>query len=550
MKQIFFIWLLLPITFIGQSVFEPSGSSIYGFLERMKLKGLVPSLEYVSPLMRTEIFSQLQEIKKSADALVSDDGYSTLLTSVEKNELEWYMSIYTPLDPVSDGYEDGFLSKGDGILPNIYHYRDSSFGIYLSPNVSFTFGSKFNNANYRRSWGWRIYGYSKNFGFAGTFRENLEQSSQIDLNRIYTDEQGIIISRGVGNSIEYSNTKGSITWSDGKITFSLIKEDFRLGEGSVGQLTLSSKAPSFPMIYFKYSPTPWFRFYFMHGWLFSGEKDSVRSYRTENQGSMRWIELDKYFVMHALQIRPVAFLDITIGETIIYSDRNIYLGYFIPFLFFRSVDHMFTFSGGDSGNNGSFFGEIVFRPLSRLSMHFSSFIDEFALSNFLSGNMNRNQLAWQVGLKYADLAVPNSMFTIEYTRVLPWVYQNWIPTQTYTNSRYLLGYFSGQNSDHIHASFDIMLRRGFGLSISADAVRRGGLSEVVNQYYDPGEPFLYGEIRKDFSAGLQFSWEYAYNLFLKGGMKLRNTSDDNLSRTPLWQKGSFTDWYVSIQYGL
>ncbi|MCC6550248.1 MAG: hypothetical protein IT279_09290 [Ignavibacteriaceae bacterium] len=550
MKNIFLIILFIQMQPAAQPVFEPGEASVYNFLERMKLKGVIAPLEYASPLLRTEILSQLREVEKYLKQEENPVGTNKMFTTVEKSELEWYLSIYTPVDPTAGGYLDGFLSEGDGVLPYIYNYRDSSFAVYFSPAVSFSYGGKFDKSLYRRSWGWRLSGNTGNFGFTGSFRENLEEAEQLDQGKNYTDEQGIVIAKRVGNSIEHSNTNGSITWSDGGFTLSFIKENFRLGEGIGGQLVLSSKAPSFPMIYYKYSPAPWFKFYFMHGWLFSGVRDSVRSYRTEFKGNTRWIELDKYFVMHALQLRPLSFLDLTLGETIIYSDRNVYLGYFIPFLFFRSVDHMFTHGGGDSGNNGSFFGEVTIRPLPKVSVHFSSFIDEFALSNFLSGNMSRNQLAWQLGLKYADLAVPNSVLTFEYTRVLPWVYQNWIPTQTYTNNKYLIGYFSGQNSDQIHTSFTVMLKKGVQLYFSGDVTRRGGLSEVLNQYADPGEPFLYGEIRKDISAAFQISWEYAYGLFLKGGVKFNETSDQNLSRTPLWQKGTFTDWYISFQYGL
>lgn len=549
-RNFFLLLFFFQLYLTPQSVFEPDGSSVYGFLERMKLKGMVRPLEYVTPLLRSEIVFQLQEVKNSLQNSEDSSSDGSLLTPVEKSELDWYLRVYTPVDPSKGNYMDGVLSAGDGILPYLYNYRDSSFGIYLTPAVSFTYGNKFNNSVYQRSWGWRLFGYSGEFGFTGSFQENLEESSRLDMRRIYTDEPGIVISRRVGNSIEHSNTNGSMTWSDGKITLSFIKDNFQLGEGTGGQLVLSSKAPSFPMIYYKYAPSPWFRFYFMHGWLFSGVRDSVRSYRTEFKGNTRWIELEKYFVMHALQVRPVSFLDITIGETIVYSDRNVYLGYFIPFLFFRSVDHMFTHGGGDSGNNGSFFGEIVLRPIPGLSMHFSSFIDEFALSNFLSGNMNRNQLAWQTGLKYTELFVPNSLLEMEYTRVLPWVYENWIPTQTYTNSNYLLGYFSGQNSDHIHASFSVTPRRGLLISITADAIRRGGISEVLYQYADPGEPFLYGKIRKDVSLGLDVSWEYAYNFYVKAGTKYTKINDEDQTRTPAWQKGSFIDWYVNMSYGL
>ena len=86
MKTIF-ISILLLICFVtnyAQSSLEPAWKPVYEFLNRMSLKGIITSDEFVKPLLRKDIGKYLSLIISS----------KTSLTEVEKEELDWYLSEY------------------------------------------------------------------------------------------------------------------------------------------------------------------------------------------------------------------------------------------------------------------------------------------------------------------------------------------------------------------------------------------------------------------------------------------------------------------------
>lgn len=543
MYKSFLIIIIFAVNIVfGQPVFESNEASIYGFLEKMDVKGIIQFEEYVKPILRNDIKKYLIRI---------DNSKLELLSHVEIEELNWYLKEYGDKENLEMGsISDGLFSGGLGDISKYYYYQDNKFTFNFSPSVMIDYGSSFSETLYKQYWGWSFYGYSDNLGFNGNFRENFQKGENIDKRRHLSDERGFIISSSKKDNIEFSSTNGSITYANSNFLLSFIKDDYSTGGGINSQFVLSGKSPSFPSIYYRYNPVDWLRFYFIHGWLFSGVIDSSASYITDFDGKRRWIEREKYFVMHALQLRPFRFIDITLGETLIYSDRNIYWGYFIPFLFFRSVDHMFTYGSGDSGNNGSFFGEVAIRPYERIKLSASLFIDEFSLKRFIKGDFSRNQLGYQANLRYYGLGFINSMLTIEYTRILPWIYQNWIPTQTYTNSGYLLGHYIGQNSDQLFFDYTVYPMRGLSLGLSFDYNRRGGNGTVTEQYRDPVEEFLYGNLRHEAVLGVYFRYEYRYGIFINGYYKFSNISDEDAKRTPAWQLGKKHSFGLGLSYGM
>ena len=542
-----FIIFLLQLPSFGQAVFEPvKPHGVYEFLERMSLKKVITSNEFQKQLTRNEIANYLQIV----------EGKKDRLTTMEKDELSWYKKeYYDELNPTNGNYvselKDGLLNSSTERRIRPFYYRDSSFTFSFSPSLLVTMGSKAKESYYKRSWGFKMYGeIDKNFGFSLGFAENLEAWKSVDTKKQLTSETGAVLSQNKNNSIEFSETTGSILYGNNWITTGLTKEFFSLGSGYRSQLILSTKAPSFPSIYFRLTPAKWFTYYFMHGWLLSRVTDSLATYKTLFNGNPRTIEGEKYFVMHALQIKPIENLSLTVGETIIYSDKSPYLGYFIPFLFYRSVDHAITFGGAESGNNGSIFMDWnYYHPLG-FKLYGSAFLDEFSLTRFLKGENDRNQFGYTVGTAVYDLGIQGLMTRIEYTRILPWVYSNWIPTQTYMNANYLLGHYIGQNADQFYLQFDYRFMRALETKVWSEYIRHGGFASVENQYQDPGEPFLYGLRRNETNIGLEVSYEYLHDLFGKVYYQYSNVTDEDKARTPTWELGVNHAFGVSVQYGM
>jgi len=380
------------------------------------------------------------------------------------------------------------------------------------------------------------------------FTDNTINGNYYDLQQTYQNTNGKIYTKTSKNHYEFSETNGSITYQNSFLTVGFAKEKFTLGQGSNGQLVLSDKAPSFPSIYLKLSPTDWLKFYYMHGWLISGVTDSGKTYQTELMP--RKSEREKYYVMHALQVLPMPNLSITLGETIIYSDRSIYWGYMIPFVLFRSVDHEFSYGSTDSGNNGSIFAEISYLPITGLNLYASTFIDELSLTKLLKGNSDRNQFGYTVGSNVLIPNVDNLKLTLEYTKILPWVYSNWIPSQTYRNANYLMGHYIGQNADQIY--FEAKYNPLYNLEITGKFAytRNGSFGKIYDQYKAPGEKFLYGLIRKQTEITLSASYEFLYQLTANLTFTYTKITDQDTKRTPKFMLGDNNSFSFTLMYGM
>ncbi len=541
---ILFVLLTGNLCFAQSLISKAENSDVYSFISNLQVKGLIQQLDYNNLLTDTEIYKILNfvEINKISN-----------LSKVEKEKLFYFKDKYFNYDKkkslLSNNIIEGvssWLNKEDEVF---FQYQDSTFAIKFSPMISVGVKSAYNETQYNTTWGINTFGsIGNNIGFRMDFTENSIKAKNYEHKLTYQNSTGRIYSKHENDTFEFSETNGSLLFNNSYLTFGFTKEKFTMGQGKSGQLVLSSKTPSFPSVYLKLSPVNWLKFYYMHGWLISGVTDSGRIYQTELMP--RKSEKEKYYAMHAIQIIPIPELSITLGETMIYSDRSFYMGYFIPFLFFRSVDHQFSFGSGDSGNNGSFFFEIAGSPYKGINSYFSTFIDEFSLTNLLKGKSDRNQLGYTIGSSFYPFIFDNLKLTAEYTKILPWVYSNWIPTQTYQNANYLMGHYIGQNADQIYVQIDYSLLHNLELSANFEYTRNGGFSNVVNQYKQPGESFLYGALRKETSIGFSASYEFYHELFAELDYKYTDITDEENLRTPDFMLGKNHSFSFVVYYGM
>jgi hypothetical protein len=71
------------------------------------------------------------------------------------------------------------------------------------------------------------------------------------------------------------------------------------------------------------------------------------------------------------------------------------------------------------------------------------------MASILNPEKSRNQIGFNVGFIKQDFLVPNLIGGLEYTRLNPFLYRNFLPAQNYTSNGYLLGEWIGQNSDKL-----------------------------------------------------------------------------------------------------
>jgi hypothetical protein len=468
--------------------------SVYGFLQRTYVRGFHSLNGEVVPYSKMQVAGALEEIRKT-DSLLSPD---------EREELAFHRTAFKDE-----------LQKIDSTFKiderwNLVNYHSQDLALELNPVVGLTAGNGFRHTYTGAALSGEL---GNTVGFNFRFHDNGETGDNIDIQKKDTPETGVnIVSRPDPKTIQYSDITATIgiSWRWG--AFSIGKDYINWGMGNRGKLILSSKAPSFPFLRLDLHPTDWLRFYYLHGWLQSDVLDSIRTYSSRLANQPRNIYREKYIAAHLVSVSITRDLTVSFGESIIYSDITPNIMFLNPLLFYRAIDHYLTRDHLGDGNNSQFFGNIDYRVLHNTQVYGTLFIDEINTDAILNAAKARNQLGFTVGTRTEMLAKYGVSLNAEYTRILPWVYSNFVQTQVYESSGYLLGDYIGQNADQIYG--EIIYRPTYNSSVQVyyDYVRKGGLTNIEHQYELPSMPFLYGNVDRRTVYGFSGQYEVYYDL--------------------------------------
>jgi hypothetical protein len=520
LKILFFVY---SISLFSQSIYEPVyNSGLYNFLDGQSLKGRILLFDEVRPYKRFYIAKNLLKLSQN----------TSTFTSTEKNLLDFYKKDYK--------FEIQFI-KGDTTSVNeffksgntdrfmLFKYYDEDFTFDTEPVLGIYYDLV--KKKYHQYSGIKFKGRISDFvGFYFDYRDNLEQGHNLDSRKSFSPETGVVISKSKADRIEYSETRGGLTfgWRWGDLT--LAKDFINIGSSYQSQVILSSKAPSFPYLRLEVHSTEWFRFNFIHGWLNSGLVDSHSIKYTgisstfENR-SKTYSRRQKYYVNHSISFMPTDNWLFTVGESIIYSDQLEYI-YFLP-VFYRFADHYNSMSGGDTGDNAQIFFDTSVRWNDINSkVYLSLFIDELSPESFFSGGDNAQVYAITLGGKIANPFWSDGYFTLEYTAIKPYTHMNGDPAQTYFSSGYQLGHWIGSNAVQIYAEME----QYFPYMITAKAYFNyviKGAKENINDYYNrvtSTYPLLSGDNSYFSEIGGQISYNLIYNLFLELNFRYINKS--------------------------
>jgi len=543
-------FLLLSFPDYAQTVYEPLSSSVYGFLERMDLKGNIVIHDEVKPFSRTYIAGKLRELENNRNAL----------SAIDKDELEFYrkeyaIDLYTLMREPLPAQLSIFHKDVNGRFRALtFTHSLSLFTFMADPILKYSVSDIKGDFISHLQNGARAYGYiSDNIGFSVNYSDNTESGPYLDYTKNFTPVPGIVhtvTSIGGVQNLQYDevNADISIDWKWGTFTFA--KDYLNWGSGVNGQIILSDKAPSFPFIRLDISPVNWLRFTYIHGWLHSGILDSTTLRSTSVPGRNNFLEVPKFIAAHLLSFDLSRKLTFSIGESIVYSDR-IEPVYLIPVMFFRAADHYLQKDSSNSGSNAQMFANVYYKiPRLKIQLYSSLFIDELSITSLLKGENGPSAVAYTFGAKAADLIFPNSETVLEYTRVNPFVYMNSNDAQTYTSRGYTLGEWIGSNADVAYFSYIQYLERGLSAGISVRYAREGGKEQPQQQYELPYPPFLFGKRKNDLEISLNLKYEIINSLKGQVSFKHSNISDQVVNRTPEWMLGSNNVISFSLGYGL
>jgi len=346
-------FLIAGMTY-SQVVYEDiNNTAIYEFLDELANLRVVELNSVVKPYSREYIARKLTEAAFQLGIRNEESGVQLRINNEELKikvskrlvkELMFYLQDFQlekPLQKAKDSsrvtrhasrmaddynHKLSFLFKKQpnmvvALNPLGFHYKDSLFTYSLRPILGVQWMTNENAAEYHRWWGGSMFGYiGKNFGFYANIRDNNE-STPMAKPAYFTQTHGEVYKNMEKGAVDYSEMRGGIIASVKWGSIGILNDRVAWGDNYHGANILSGKAPAFPYIQLHLNPVKWFDFNYIHGWLNSNVIDSSRSYYTD--GVYRQVYRNKYIAANMFTFIPWRGLNLSFGNSIIYSDINV-----------------------------------------------------------------------------------------------------------------------------------------------------------------------------------------------------------------------------------
>ncbi|MCD4732042.1 MAG: hypothetical protein K8R74_15655 [Bacteroidales bacterium] len=451
MSQIRYISIILialiSTTYLSsQEVYQHvSNKNIYDFVDELANQKLIEINSVILPYSRKFI----------ADKLVETELLSDQLNKRQLKELEFYKLEYKlEIDSFPDYRKLNFFKKNKNLSTSInplgLFYKDKLFTFSVKPIWGINYFFNENGNIYHRWGGVEAFAYiGKHWGLYASLRDNNE-TENISGPEYFTLQQG-----GAYKGLDYSEMRGGVTYSWKWGSVGIIKDHLSWGNNYHGSTIFSDRPPSYAQIKLRIKPAKWFELNYFHGWLVSMEVDSSRSYYSSNPP--REVYRPKYVAANMMTFTPWKRLNLSIGNSIIYSDMNVHPAYFIPVMFYKSVDH--TVNQGIDNQNSQMFLDVSSRQIKHLHLYGTFFIDELKFDR-ITNDSTHNFWSVKAGARVSNFLIDNLSLTIEYSMSMPITYQHRVPTLTFESNYYNMGYYLRDNSQEIYISAEYKLLRG------------------------------------------------------------------------------------------
>ena len=423
MKKIILILTIITTSVVSAQIgYIEVNNPIYTYLDRMQSLHLIENYNsFEIPKTRKEITKRLREIVEVRDRLNSIDARTLNDFLIEfnfdlSNSTESYYSLF------NDTTDTPLFNQKEKFL---YYYTDSSkfnsfinfvgSGEYLystdeetslNSNASlFTFGGEirgtiYNNFGYyARATNGLQFGDTELASFKSNLRYNYKYNSDHDSSKFFDETIGYL-------SAEFDYIK-----------FKIGRDRVNIGYGP-SKILMDNYFP--PMDYLSlqlnYSI---FDFSFLHGKLFGNTSIALNGQRVIS---------DKYNAYHRLGFNFSKHLQIGIGETIIYANRNMDLSYLNPFSFYKSAEH-----ANQDRDNSMLFLDFRNNSFKGLTIYGTILMDDVDFTK-LGTDWYGNKFIYEFGLTYEPF--PESFpltLGVQYLRIDPYVYAHRFEDNNYTS---------------------------------------------------------------------------------------------------------------------
>lgn len=491
-----FATVFVPMDVAAQEVTQSLYyTRIYDFIDELATDRIISVKSVVKPYSRAFI----------AGCLAEAASKDSLLDRRQKADLEFFMNDYAAeLDTLPKAYVHWSNKKSFdlSLVQPQFMYQSKNFKMYVRPILGMDISYNRKGLLMTRRWGAEIQmDIVDHVSVWGSLRDNSYTGSYLSDEYFPSDYDKMLGARVQAPSYlnnlpgaaykeatygaDFSDFRGGIKAYAWWGSIGLVKDNLRWGDTYNSSNIFSDKAPSFPMITLNLKPCKWFEFNYIHGWMVSNVVDSSYWYVEEthdvDESKRHYRPMNKFIAANMFTFTPIRGLDLSFGNSIIYAERNVQALYFIPFAFFKSLDHLATKGLGTENQNSQVFINLSSRNIKHLHLYASFMIDEFSFSRLKSDNPEHNIISYKAGFNVSNWPLKNLSTGFEYTRNGILTQKHSIQAITFSSSSYWLGHYLGDNSQEFYAYLQYKPVRGLDIKLSYTKAQKGKDYDYVRE---------------------------------------------------------------------
>lgn len=255
----------------------------------------------------------------------------------------------------------------------------------------------------------------------------------------------------------------------------------------------------------------------------------------------------KYVATHLLTLGPVAGIRLSLGEAVVYSGRGFEIGYLNPLNFMKSQEHFLR----DRDNSYMYFA-LSANPVRHLSLEGEFMLDDLIFSRIGDGYWG-NKTAWRIAGRLTALPLESVDLAASYTRLEPYVYSHFNPTNAYLHDGAMLAASGLEPNSYLldvglswYPAANLALRLNAGVGEhGANEVQDGqvvrNVGGDVRRTFDSlsvvNVRFLDGTVEQLMNVSAAFEYEVLRGLYLYGRLFRRTVTVEEEERenvTQLW----------------
>lgn len=544
-KRLFSIILMVcSVSVMAQNIpVALSSSRIYDFIDELATDGVIQVNDAVRPFTERQIVLLLDSASRHAD----------LLDARQIRDLEFFMNEYAL---ARDTMPNNYVQYTDHSTFNLslcdpqfaYRTANNMFKMQFRPILGMDIIASKKGAIFKRWYGAElkmdiaqhvsIWGSLRDVSWNGEWalKKDYFPAGVMDGARLtkgqYLNNLPGVQYKEANYGGDFSDSKGGLSLYAWWGSVSVARENIRWGDAYHSSNILSGRAPAVPQVSIQLTPCKWFQFDYFHAWLISNVIDSTTYYLEDNTTggeTRKYRPASKYMAANMFTFMPIKYIHFSLGNSIVYAERNPQAAYFIPIAFYKSLDHLLTKGLNTENQNSQAFFSLTVRPVDHLKLYGTFYVDEFKFGRLKKSNPERNPLSYVVGFDWTGWPVKGLSLKGEFMRSYIACYTHSIDVLTYKSNSYLLGHYMGDNAQNIFIEAAYRPYRGMfiGLSYSRDTKYNaypylrggkggGGIGEVIAQ-----QPFAQPIFTND-QVALDFVYEVHPCMYMRVNMCYNN----------------------------